>query len=206
MSEPLGAQEARRLSATGMRRADVAVVLWCLLWLGMGLWIALEVRSLADLSDTVARVGVGLQRTGDALGSVASVPLVGGDIGDLARSISDAGTSAVGSGTDSVGDIHRLSILLGIAVALMPTVPVLALYLPARIARRREVAAVLRARREARGSAAFEEFLARRAVDRLPYHVLSAEGADPWHELREGRFGRLAALELERLGIRSREG
>jgi hypothetical protein len=80
-------------------------------------------------------------------------------------------------------------------------VPLLALYAPLRTARIREVRAVRRALGESRGDPVFEQFLARRAAERLPYCRLRLISPDPWHDLATGHYERLAAAELRRLDL-----
>jgi hypothetical protein len=56
------------------------------------------------------------------------IPFVGDDVGRLGREVTAAGVSAEQSGRSSESTVDRLAILLGIAVGLIPTVPVLVLY------------------------------------------------------------------------------
>ena len=51
-----------------------------------------------------------------------------------------------------------------------------------------------------------EQFLANQAVQNLPYDVLSQVSADPWGDLRQGSYRRLANAELTRLGLANRRG
>lgn len=90
-------------------------------------------------------------------------------------------------------------------MAAAPTLPLLALYLPLRASRIREVRAVRRAMQRPSGERVFDEFLARRAAERLPYGVLLAVSPDPWEDLKMGRYGPLADAELRRLRIRRRK-
>jgi hypothetical protein len=84
----------------------------------------------------------------------------------------------------------------------MPSLPLLALYLPARVGRVHEARAVESARDSAAGDPGFEELLARRAAYTLSYRQLGEITAEPWSDLAAGRFERLARAELERLGLR----
>jgi hypothetical protein len=115
--------------AVPLRAVTVFVVLWSLLWIGLGIWTGYEVNALRTLSNTVVRAGVAVRSTGDALQTVGSIPFVGDRIGDVGRDVSAAGRSAVVSGRSSRGTIDRLAVLLGLAVGLVPTAPVLVLYL-----------------------------------------------------------------------------
>lgn len=202
MAEIPGTRAARLASGRTVRAVDAAIVVWSVVWIAMGLWVAVEVRGLASLADTVVRAGTALERTGEALGRIDAIPLVGGQVEEVAAAVSEAGESASASGASSRGDVERLSLLLGVVVALVPTVPLLTLYIPARIARRRELSAIREEIRAPGGDAVLTEFLARRAVDRLPYRVLRSVSDNPWRDLEEGRHRRLADLELRRVGIR----
>jgi hypothetical protein len=92
-------------------------------------------------------------------------------------------------------------VLLGIAVALLPSIPVLAFYLPARLQRLREARALRRAVRMHGHDPEFHAFLARRAVEALGYHQLRRVSSFPWRDLAEGRCAPLATAELRRLGV-----
>src|SRR5205085_4768538 len=108
-----------------------------------------------------------------------AIPFAGGRIVTVAARIRAAGQSAEASGRESRHSVRELSILLGIAIGLIPSVPVLGLYAPLRIGRVREVRAVRRALAEAGDDDAFQEFLARRAAENLPYHRLREVTLNP---------------------------
>jgi hypothetical protein len=128
-----------------IRVMDVALVAWTAVWLVIGLQVARDVRGLTQLSRTVVAGGRVLQVTGDELGALSTVPFVGDQLGTMSRQVDDAANQAIASGRDSAGRVRSLSVLLGFAVALVPTVPLLALYAPLRVGRAREVRAVRRA-------------------------------------------------------------
>jgi hypothetical protein len=107
-------------------RAFVAI--WVAVWLGLGVWTGYEVKALRSLSDTVVTSGSAMRTTGKAIGALGAVPFVGGDIARVANRVTAAGVSAQRSGRESRSTVDRLAILLGIAVGLIPTVPVIALY------------------------------------------------------------------------------
>ncbi len=116
---------------------DVLVATWVVLWVVLGFAIAAEVRGPRELSVTVTRVGVAVQQTGDALKSISSVPLIGDRVGAAVTDIDAAGASAVRSGRSSRESIRSLAWMLGLFVAVMPALPLLLLYLPARVGARR---------------------------------------------------------------------
>lgn len=117
---------------------DVVVVLWVAAWISLGLAIGAEVRGLRQVSGTVSRVGLAVQETAAVVSDLAAVPLVGDQVGSAADRIQQAGTSAVASGRRSASSAKRLGWMLALAVAVIPSVPLLAVYLPLRISAERE--------------------------------------------------------------------
>lgn len=180
---------------------DAAVVVWAAAWIVVGLWVAREVEGLADLSETVTRAGIALEEAGVALQSLDGVPFVGEDVTRVGERTEQAGESARLSGRSSRESVESLSVLLGVSIAVAPSLPLLALYLPMRLAWRRQVTAVRDALVRAPDDPALDEFLARRAVVNLSYDRLRAVSADPWRDLEAGRYRPLGDAELARLGI-----
>jgi hypothetical protein len=80
---------------------------------------------------------------------------------------------------------------------------VLWIYLPPRLAYRADVAALRRRLDTGPLDDALTAYLARRAVDRLPYQQLAVLTADPEGDLAAGRHETLARAELDRLGLRA---
>jgi hypothetical protein len=187
------------LSARAMRWLNVGLAIWAAFWIGIAAYTAYEVAALRALSHTVVKAGAATESTGHALAAVGHLPFVGGDISHLAAQAVAAGASARASGASTATTIDQLAILLGIAIALIPTVPVLALYVPLRAGWRRDRKAVGDAVSRWDGEPELEAFLARRALAHMRYDELrelgydGAEGAPPRAEL--------AAAELRRLGL-----
>ena len=182
--------------------ADGLVVVWIGVWIWLGIAIGHEVSNLTTLSDTVVTAGQAVEQTGRALQSLEQLPFgVGDRIAGVERQITAAGQSAVASGQQSRHSVEDLAVLLTVAIAVIPSVPVLAVYVPVRVSRLKDVRTVRRAARRASGDPAFVEFLARRAAENLPYHRLREITANPWRDLEEGAFGPLARAELNRLGL-----
>ena len=105
----------------------VFVVVWTVIWILMGIWTQREVRTLRQLSTTVITSGRAVQQTGDALQGLSSIPFVGGDVGRVGRQVSAAGIDARRSGRSSRTAVDNLATLLGVSIALVPTVPMIAL-------------------------------------------------------------------------------
>jgi hypothetical protein len=187
------------LSARAMRWLNVGLAIWAVFWIGLATYTAYEVAALRTLSHTVVKAGAATESTGHALAAVGQLPLVGGRIAHLAAQAIAAGASARASGASTATTIDQLAVLLGIAIAFIPTVPLLALYVPLQVSWRRDRRAVRRAVARWDGEPDLEAFLARRALAHLPFDELRELGYD-------GTPGsppnaELAAAELRRLGL-----
>lgn len=180
---------------------DALIAAWVVLWIVLGLTIAGEVRGLRQLSTTVGRVGVALEQTGSTVDGLSGLPLVGERVGRTGRDIRAAGDSAVVSGRRSRRSIHNLSWMLGLFLAVIPSAPILALYLPARILDARERRTLRRHIATHGTSPALRRLLARRALATLPYQVLLELDADPLGDPGPRALGELADAELARLGL-----
>jgi hypothetical protein len=142
--------------------ADLVVATWVVVWVVLGLVVIREVRQLEDLSDTVVTAGKALDQTGDglrgtseglreahrALQVIESLPFVGREIeenlegaadslDEIAQEVEQTASSAQVSGRSSKDSVQDLSIVLGLAVALVPTLTLLAAYAPFRSSRLR---------------------------------------------------------------------
>jgi hypothetical protein len=182
-----------------MRLLNVGLAIWAAFWIGIAAWTAYEVASLRALSHTVVKAGAATESTGQALAAVGHLPFVGGRISQLAAQAVAAGASARASGAATATTIDQLAVLLGIAIALIPTVPLLALYVPLLIGWRRDRAAVRHAVARWDGEPGLEAFLAQRALLHVPFEELRELG----HDGTEGSPANadLAAAELRRLGL-----
>ncbi len=187
------------LSARAMRSLNAAVAIWAVFWIGIAAYTAYEVAALRALSRTVVKAGTATESVGHALAGISSVPFVGGRIGGLAARAVAAGASAHAGGVSSETTIVQLAILLGIAIGLIPTVPLLSLYVPLLLSWRRDRAAVRRAVAQWDGEPGLQEFLARRALAHLPFHELRQLGYDGTQDSEAN--GLLAAAELRRMGL-----
>jgi hypothetical protein len=167
------------------------------LWVVAGWAVADRVRGLAEVSATVAKVGQASATVGE---TIRTLPLVGGSLEDPARDITEAGRDAITSARAARQSARSLGTLLGFSIALIPSLPVLVLYVPGRVAGARERRELTRAM--ARGRDPWmEEVLARRALVHLPYRRLRQISDDPLADVREGRHRSLATAELEWFGV-----
>jgi hypothetical protein len=189
-------------SARTVRLTDVGVAVWIAAWVVVGAFVWHDIGAQAGLATDVVKVGGAVRQTGEALGVVGGLPLVGGQIGSFADRIRSMGAEVEASGRSSRDATRRSAAVAGLAVAVLPGALVLLLYLPARLRWRRDVAAVVAALPGAAGDPALEQYLARRAVDALPWDALRAVTADPWGDIGRGECRALADAELARLGLR----
>jgi hypothetical protein len=181
---------------------DAVVVLWVAAWIVLAVLVGREVRNLRELSDTVVLAGVAVEDTGDLVAELEGVPFIGSEVGDVASRVREAGASAQESGRESRDSTENLSVLLALSIGLIPTLPLLGLYAPLRLAWTQDARAVRRALATDPSDLALRQFLARRAVANLHYDQLLAVSRDPYADLEAGRFDALADQELERLGLR----
>jgi hypothetical protein len=172
-------------------------VIWAVLWVAFGLLVARDVREMGRITDTVVRITSGLKLTTDALKVIETLPLVGGSVGNLDQIVTQADREA----KDTQASFSRVSVYAGIALAVLPTVLLLAIYAPFRIPWSRAANSVRRARAADPEDPLLAEYLARRAVDRLTLDELRAISANPWRDIANGEFGPLAQAELVRLGV-----
>jgi hypothetical protein len=179
-----------------LSRVDFAVIAWVLVCCLLGLKAGQGVASLSRIGDDVRSIGHAVHDTGDAIGSI-DVPLVGGGIKSAGQSVAKAGADVERRGRDTHRKITRTAWLVGLAIALLPTLPLLGLYVPLRRRRVRERDAVVDALDEGRADPAVERMLAERALLSLPYAQLVKLG-EPWRDVAEGRYSELAAIERER--------
>jgi hypothetical protein len=191
-----------RSSARLIHVLDAAAVLWAVAWIVLAVIVGREVRNLRELSDTVVLAGVAVEDTGELVASLEDVPFLGGQVGDVATRVQEAGASAQESGEESRDSTEDLSVLLALSIGLIPTLPLLGLYAPLRLAWTRDARSVRRALAQDPADPRLQEFLARRAVANLSYDEARAVSRDPYGDLEARRFDALAGRELERLGLR----
>ena len=194
--------DTQLLSARAVRWIDIGVIAWVVVWAALGVLIWHDIRAQTQLGGDVIKVGAAVKDTGQALGVVGGLPLVGGSIGAFATKIERLGAEVAASGQDSRAGIERIAVVAGLGVGILPAAMILFLYLPVRIRWRRHVAAIAAALPGSAGDPGFEQYLARRAVGALPWDRLRTLGDDPWRAIAGGDYRALADAELARLGLR----
>ncbi len=191
----------RLLSARTVGWLDIAVLVWIAVWIALGVLVWHDIRMQAALSENVIKMGVAVEDTGEALALVGRLPLVGGGISEFADRITSTGAEVEASGRESRDSIMRVALVSGIGVGVLPVAMVLLLYLPLRLSWRRDVAAIAAALARPGGDPGLDLYLARRAIDALPWNRLHALSGDPWRSIADGHVRALADAELERLGL-----
>lgn len=113
---------------------DLGLVLWAALWIVIAVLVYRDVKSLAELSVPVVDAAVALEETAVGIGSINEIPFLGevANLPEIERRVREAARSARSSAAESHESVERLAWLLGLSVALVPTLPLLALYLPLR--------------------------------------------------------------------------
>jgi hypothetical protein len=184
------------------RTIDVILVLWLVSWCAIGYTLGRTVNELSGLSDGVIGAGEGVSDAAGALGDFADVPLIGGGIDAIADRIDAIGQGTVQKGEASKDAIFNVSVLIGLVVALGPTIPLLAVWLVIRAPLARERRRIGRALDA--GDPGLDGYLALRAATRFPYSRIAGVTTDPWGDLQAGRHTALASMELTRLGLTRR--
>lgn len=177
---------------------DVIAVLWVAAWVFVGVQVHDEVEGLQALSDTIIRTGQGVEDVGAVLRGI-DVPFVGDQIQRAGEEVSGVGADTQLSGQQAAESADRLSMLLGLSVALIPSSSLFLFYFPARVAHARERRALRRLTARALEDPELERFLARRALMAVSYRRLVGMGGDPWLEGTDD--GRLVAAEREEMGV-----
>ena len=151
----------------------------------VALAVVQNTRDVAKLGGTVSQTGAAVNQVG---GLIGDIPLLPSDVSGASGSVQAAGASAEVNGTEGEDAANRLGIYLGLAIAILPSVPIIGLYLPIRITRVRERRVAQRALALHGHDPQFQEFLARRAIEKLEYEDIMAVSAHPWDDMNQGRF------------------
>lgn len=191
----------RGADATALRAWDGILFFWAVFWLVIGAWTGYKIFQLTGLTESTVQSGHALQKAGQALQNLADVPLIGDKTAALGDQVGTTANGIVDSGTQARQSVRGLSVLIGLAIALGPTGPVLLFYLPMRVARNREVRAIKQALNAGTAGPGLQAHLAQRAVANLPFSQLRTVSSDPHSDLAAGRHQDLARAELRRLGL-----
>ncbi len=113
---------------------DLLLLVWAGIWLAMGALVYDNVRGLGELSVPVIKASRALDETAKGLDSISSIPLIGdaANLDAIRARVAEAGREARASARESRENVRTLAWLLGISIALVPTLPLLVLYIPLR--------------------------------------------------------------------------
>lgn len=180
---------------------DGVAVFWLVFWLVVAGLTGYEVWSLTRLGDSAQISAQAADSAGKALQSLSEIPLVGEQPEQLGSEVRAAAADVQESAARTRQDVRQLAVLLGLAIFLIPSTPVLGFYLPARLQRRRQVRSLKRHLDDSRPGPSLESYLAHQALMNLTYTEIMGVSDDPAGDFRQGRYRSLAAAELERLGL-----
>ena len=190
-----------RLPQRSVVAIDLLVVLWTAAWIVLGIAVGTFVERLGAVGDGLQNTGRAIGRAGDAIDQLSDVPLVGGGFATVAQEIRGLGHETVQNGRSVGDDVDSLALLIGAGLALGPTLPILALWVPPRVSRERERHALRKSLKS--GDQVALAYLANRAVATRLFRELRRASDDPVADLAAGRYEALAALELEHLSLGS---
>jgi len=178
---------------------DAAVLAWVIAWALLGLSAGRALDKVSEVTRSAEGAGAAVVRTGESIRDV-DVPVVGSVFKEAGDEVIAAGEAAEAQARDSGSDVRRASIALGLAIWIVPTLPLLVLYAPARVVRGRDTRALRLLLLDHPNDADLDRLLAARAAAHLPYRTLRRLGA-PW---AEGDHRTLAEAELAREGVKRR--
>jgi hypothetical protein len=190
------------MTASRIRALDVTVVVWIAVWVVLGILIGRAIWDVGRIADPVIRNAAGLHQTAQGFERLQSVPLIGGVLGGVVGGVTGTADKAQAEAQAVKNRIQLIGPVVGLMIALGPALFALLFYLPLRLPWRRDVSAIRAALASDPDDPVLQRYLAERAVDSLPFDRLRALSADPWGEMDAGEAERLAAVELERLGLR----
>jgi hypothetical protein len=181
---------------------DVLLALWVAVWVKLALVVHDATLALAAPGEQIERAGTGLAgKLRDAGSSVGGIPLVGDDVRAPFDGAGDAADQIAAAGSAQVEAVHTLAFWLGLAVAAIPILVLVAVYLPLRWKFVREATAGQRFV----DSGSDVDLFALRAMANQPLHRLARISDDPVGAWRDGDpavVRALAVLELRDVGLR----
>jgi hypothetical protein len=182
--------------------SDVFIVGWIFLMCQGGFAVRDAVQGLAEpvqaMTSSARNLG---KELGEAQKAAQQIPAVGNQVGNSLRQVQRSNASIATFGEQQLSAISRMSIILGLITAIIPSAVALVLWLPIRLRFIRR----MRAAQLLVSSAPDLEIFALRALTRQPLKALDRISPDPAGSWRRGDLrviNKLAALELRSLGLR----
>lgn len=177
---------------------DALLLAWVSAWLQAGRWVGDQVQRLGTPPEQLGEAGRRIEDAAAGGGDAFSgIPGVGTATESLFERLGAGGTSLVDAGRTGQLVADRLALVLGLFVAAVPIVWLIARRVPARIRWAKEATAA----RRIRDLPGTEDLFALRALAHAPLADLRKQEPDPMAAFRDGRTSGLAELELRRLGL-----
>ena len=189
------------MTARKIRAMDMTIVVWITLWVLLGVFIGRALWDVGRIADPIIRNAAGLSQTAQGFDRLRSVPLIGGALGGVVGGVTGTADKTQAEAQAVKDRIHQIALVVGCLIALGPVLVALVIYLPLRLPWQRDVRAIRAAIARDPDDLVLQRYLAERAMLGMPYDRLRALSDDPWRDLQTGRAGRLAAVELDRLGL-----
>ncbi|MFZ0322862.1 MAG: hypothetical protein WAN48_01895 [Actinomycetes bacterium] len=184
--------------------ADVLTMAFMVLFAWVGWRLYLRVDAITALALGVQHAGTSVQDGFTSVaGAVDGLPVVGSSLGNALTSAGGlTGGNVVSLGAQGETAIHRVAVVAGWLVFLLPSAVLLVSYLPGRVHQIR-TASIGEQMLDDAGDPERQRLLAMRAAFSLPLEVLSRYTDDPIGDLQHGRHDRLLTALREDAGLRS---
>jgi hypothetical protein len=180
---------------------DVLLLLWIAVWVKVALVVRDTTLLLAKPGQQIADAGHGLaSKLHDAGSAVGGLPVVGDKVRGPFDGATHAARQIAAAGSSQVDAVHQLAFWLGLTVAAIPILVLLAVYIPVRVRFAREATAGQRFV----DAAADLDLFALRAMAAQPMHRLAKVSDDPAGAWRRGDpevVRELALLALHDAGL-----
>ena len=182
---------------------DALVVLWGLLWFGAGQLVRRAVNASGAPARKTAEVTQAMVDDLDTIQRIlARIPAVGDDFGVPFRALMERLRQVVQHNTEQATQVGWMADIAGLLTFLIPTLVLVAVWLPGRWRFASEAASAT----PHLDDAADLDLYALRAMANVPLAELAKVSSDPAAAWRAGDtevIRRLAALELSRVGLKA---
>ncbi|MFV0462030.1 MAG: hypothetical protein ACK5MP_02365 [Nostocoides sp.] len=199
MMKPYADDPSRR---TRQVVADVAMALWALLWIRIGMAVHGAVMALAAPGQQLEQAGTSWSQQMNAAGdSTSDLPLVGDKVATPFHTVAGVGEEISSAGSSLIGAVQSLAMVAGWITALIPILIVVLIWGLLRLRYARRAGAMLALARIDGG----QDALALRALVNQPVRRLLVVSQDPgggWRRADPEIIDALASLEMRRWGLR----
>lgn len=182
--------------------ADVVALTLIALWVWLGITVFTLIESLADFGVQMEQAGAGFRETMTEVGeNLGGVPVIGGGIRIPFDGASEAGGALEAAGQSQQDAVLQLAIVLGVGIAVLPILMILALWLIPRV---RFVRKSGRAQKLVDSGAGID-LLALRALANQKLATIAKVDPDAMAAWRRGDdrvLRELASIELKSSGVR----